>query len=461
MKLSTKVRSEWIERCAKAMDGGRASGSTEPQREPVKFEAGQVVRVVMHDRGRVTGDTAKVVVKTTLSTFWCADMRNLLYLHHYFVDSDCHNYALVSPAPRAGDTWSNGESVARIELCTRGGASLRIVSEGEPFIGDVVTVARRLWEGGYRRVDRASGTAAQGRAQEYLDGLRDQVRAAFAGEPPRLGVASAADVQRMYEALRKVDEQLSARLKARFAQSRIDAMTPQSVLDGIAGDCTWTPVMDDRVPHAGHMALDSTRVDRATGDDLRKLAEVHGVPELREGMALVDARDRARPRFGRIDGVYRDTGWVTIVWLGTNEPDPYGLDNAVDSISAGRWRIVDPDVRPLASLANAVAAIFTRPDLATSRCFIDQAIASLRGEPFAAAVAATLVAAGDRPMSPHQIAALVRGARAHESRRGEVAPARRTLTDDQMRACWSAAYEVSGGHWGNCYSVVYERARSA
>lgn len=403
MKLSTKVRSEWIERCAKGMDGGRASGSTEPQREPVKFEAGQVVRVVMHDRGRVTGDTAKVAVKTTLSTFWCADMRNLLYLHHYFVDSDCHNYALVSPAPRAGDTWSNGESVARIELCTRGGASLRIVSEGEPFVGDVVAVARRLWEGGYRIAQRA---------MSY-----DDVIAAQRAPVPRAG-----DVYEHADGTIVELREGNGRMYTHALRSLVDLpLLVQADEPAVLADLLrqWGYTKRDG---AWHIHEPNNQIASWCADSAKKWMD-RGA--LKQQPQHVDCRIRCT--------------------------------DLLDSTRTGRT----PDVRPLASLANVVAAIFTRPDLATSRRFIDQAIASLRGEPFAAAIGAALVAAGDVPLSPHQIAAIVRGARANEQRRGEVAPARRTLTEEQFSECCVAAIAASCGEWYVRLSHVYERARTA
>jgi hypothetical protein len=484
------------------------------QREPVKFEAGQVVRATYEHGPDFVGVLSSHRVVTYHGPAWHFDGEDQAGFEG--------RMEILSHAPRTGDTWSNGESVVFIH----GGDRMCIVGDRDPFLGDVVAVARKLWEGGYRRVEateargpaRVKAVHVNGKTmplnvsdisalpsyltlddlkslvptheeqmrstdayQRTLDDAAVQMTRLIGGGEEAEKLRAAQDRRReMIEAAVKTaivngmsvadvaieiqrivhddetDAQLRARLKARFAQSRIDATTPERALDGY----TWTPVVDDRTRHMMQRTVDSTRVDRATGDDLSDLAEVRGVPVLRAGM-VVRAEDTASGErsFGVV--VEADGPRVFVRWSGESIPVMCHRENPTEARAIGCWRIVTPDVRPLASLANAVAAVFARPDIATSRRFIDQAIARLRGEPFAAAVAAALVAAGDAPLSPHQIAALVRGARAHEARRSEVAPARRTLTDGQLRECFTAGMRASGGEWYVRLSHVYERARTA
>jgi hypothetical protein len=514
----------------RAHEVNEAMRAATEQREPVKFEAGQVVRTrPMRVAGSdvdiwiVAGGPADGYIGYPSYAMSEPSLRRTIV--------EENNPRLLSPAPCRGDTWSNGESVATIyEPYSINGGRLGIRTTGEPFVGNVVAVARKLWEGGYRRVDRVSiSKQIEGPARVrsvYMDGKTfplnctdvdgapsyltlDDLKACVPTHEEQTRSFSAhqrmlddADIEMMRvvcgsEAAEKLraaqdrrremieaavktaivngmsvadvaieiqrivhddetDAQLRARLKARFAQSRIDATTPQSAIDGY----TWTPVVDDRTRHMMQRTVDSARVDRAIGDDLSDLAEVRGVPVLRAGM-VVRAEDTASGErsFGVV--VEADGPRVFVRWSGESIPVMCHRENPTEARAIGRWRIVTPDVRPLASLANAVAAVFARPDLTTSRRYIDQAIARLRGEPFAAAVAAALVAAGDAPLSPHQIAALVRGARAHEARRSEVAPARRTLTDGQLRECFTAGMRASGGEWYVRLSHVYERARTA
>lgn len=456
-------------------------------REPVKFEAGQVVRATYEHGSEFVGVLSGDRTETYHGPAW------------YFDGEDRAGFEgrmdVISPAPRRGDTWSNGESVASIAAVGRteaSGAQLLIVSEGEPFIGDVVAVARRLWEGGYRRAnplwsaqyneatraplpragdvyEDANGTVVEivdsnGRfATEVLHSyiawpclleatrpeniammLRDRgyvrVSAERAQEERRWAnrIESAAD-----EALRKRCVEKLGRNELAAGRQRIDATTPQSALDGLA------------VPS-------KEAIERARTPVRATLAFVEdAVHVLREGMIVrrEPCELLKRVAWGRVISVTATT--LQMHWLGDSGPWKYGPRDVADFLRSGRWRIVDPDVHPLASLAAAVAAIFTRPDIATSRRYIDQAIRSLRGEPFAAAVTASLVAAGDDPLSPHQIAALVRGARAHEARRSVVASARRVLTDGQLCECFTAARDASGGEWHLRLSQVYERARTA
>jgi hypothetical protein len=124
-------------------------GSRAAQHAPAKFEAGQVVSFALleHDANR-----ALVVKRTDRNHIYCEaldDSTQLLILSRIGYEGSATE---ISPAPIVGDTWSSDESVARVEAA---GERLRIVTQDEPFVGDVVAVARRLWEGGYRLVSRA------------------------------------------------------------------------------------------------------------------------------------------------------------------------------------------------------------------------------------------------------------------------------------------------------------------
>lgn len=503
----------------------------EPQREPVKFEAGQVVQTRPMRSGGASVDVWIIAGGPADGYIgYPSYAMNEPALRRTLTDENAP--MLLSPAPRRGDTWSNGESVAHIELCAHGDTSLRIVSDGEPFVGDVVAVARRLWDGGYRRVEateargpaRVKAVHVNGKTmplpaftQERLSGdaltlfarahfglerlpsesddtLRERMQGGLLPGIAPIATAlvaqraSFAAVQQMNEARERqvAFDDACRRVAWDFGVSSADAdvairrlcaslpWSSEQVFAAISAhdDVIWHELrkhfnrvgskqppqhVDCRIRCTD--LLDSTRADRATGDDLSDIAEVHGVPVLRAGMVVHHDGRGACGAFGCITEVSAHE--VRVRWPGSDDTYPYIKSTAETKLRRGTWRIVTPDLRPLASLANAVAAVFARPDLATSRRYIDQAIASLRGEPFAAAVAAALVASGDHPLSPHQIAALVRGARAHEARRSEVAPARRTLTAEQLSECFTAGMRASEGEWYARLSHVYERARTA
>lgn len=495
------------------------------QREPVKFEAGQVLT------WRDTSVGVYLVNAVETDYIRCARLDNGDMYCGFQVSAYGRHFDVRSPSPRAGDTWTSGESVARLELCAHGDTSLRIVSEGEPFVGDVVAVARRLWEGGYRKVLRVkhgepaprdiakgetieveiplvpwSETQVNPRAahEKQVRLCNDAIAYAILGDaartcddPPRAGeywknattmivlreclgglhtcvIASEerwpmqhiGNAEQTAEFLRengyrRASEQ--ARMTAQNAP-RLGEFKWQTAYDDRVRDCIAQCVeRGDSVGDAARNVqriLDSLRVDRATGDDLRKIAELHGVPELRAGMVVrrEPCENLKRVVFGRV--LDRHGTDVRIHWLGDSGPWHYASTEVADFLHDGRWRIVTPDVAPLASLANAVAAIFERPDIATSRRTIDIAIATLRGEPFARAIAAVLVGVAERTaLAPVEIAALVRGARAHERRRSEVAPGIRSLTAGQFDACWAAAHYESESQWSRRLSEVYERAR--
>lgn len=482
--------------------------------EPVKFEVGQVVR--FNGMGAEFLVPA-VVVDVGPHAMDCSDVGNPVQIYAMSIHGDGRRAEILSPAPRIGDTWSSGESVARIVACAdrfvegRAIPQLRLVSEGEPFVGDVAAVARRLWEGGYRVAKRAPSLEemlakdpiAQALLKQMESEREQRVKEMFpdrsTDDEPAVRFHVSAPYPRFFAEcgsftvelppLAPGSYTLTMNAEARTATLRdadgalLPGITPIERMrddgrrvgrdDTPRPDYKWQTVHDDRIgctrqtrsdpfcDIAGRIEriLDSTRVDRATGDDLRKLAELHGVlPGLRAGMVV---RDESRGAFGELGAITRvDDAYVYVRWSGGPDEHRVYTDGAMLRIRDGRWRVVTPDVAPLASLANAVAAIFERPDLATSRRYIDIAIATLRSEPFARAIAAALVAASDEPLAPFQIAALVRGARAHERRRSEVAPGLRALTASQLESCWAAAHYESESQWSRRLSEVYERARS-
>lgn len=145
--------------------------------EQVNFEAGQVVK--WRD-----ASVARYAIRSVEPDYVrCWRLDNDDRFCGFQISAYGASFELVSPAPRAGDTWTSGESVARIEA---DGAQLRIVSVGEPFVGDVVAVARKLWERGYRMVDATHGKPvvrrAEQRAPAYatLDDMKECVPASLA-----------------------------------------------------------------------------------------------------------------------------------------------------------------------------------------------------------------------------------------------------------------------------------------
>jgi hypothetical protein len=429
-------------------------------REPAKFEAGMVVKA----SGAGLNDDTLMLVCAVYADRVLSD--NLTSgggrVGFYPAEFDIR-IEILSPAPRLGDTWSSGESVARISADPHT-AQLRIVSEGEPFVGDVVAVARRLWEGGYRWAGATHGrpVAKRSELRPYrapayvaLDDLKACVpthgeqatplrvrqgapapRDIAKGETVEVEIplvpwsAVQADPSRAYnEQVRLVNEAMSkvdlgdptgyrwtTALDDRVGctrQARIDATTPQSPLDGALIDAAQL-----RAPHVCAVASKSSI-------------------ELSAGMVVRHESIRA-PVFGVVLSVRYDR--VSIRWTDASEIGSHETEYVRNRLSTGRWRIVDPDVRPLASLANAVAAIFAPCDRATSRRYVDIALAQLRGEPFADAIRAALVGASEQTnLTPFEIAACVAALRHWEARR----PFERDLAALQRRN----GDRTRGGPW--------------
>lgn len=488
----------------------------------VKFEAGQVVRVVVAGAGGDTYLVRAVMDDGALHTqpLFDGSMDRLGVQPKYWP------VEVVSRTPRPGDTWTSGESVARIELNDSGVysyARLRIVSEGEPFVGDVVAVARRLWEGGYRRVERESvqvntdetkrlRAEYERRGYVTLNDLKarglsyDEKQIRHFGQQiesiVKLAAATGLSTQDAADAVARVmDTELTNHVREQAqkwigssllcsraldslvaAQTRIDSTLSEAVAliadaqlpragevwnnsttaielqECSQGLSTRVLVSAEHSPllHVGEARcaaeflvqqgykrstadvaqaarrcaqkneqtavesiqriLDTTRAERATGDGLRKLVEPHGVvPELRAGMVVRRSKERDI-RFGRVTCV--DAQYVVVRWTGIDEPAVHSISHAQRCIADGRWRIVEPDVAPLAALADAVAAIFAQPDHATSRGYVDIACSQLRGEPFAAAVRAALVGAAERVnLAPVEISACIAALRHWEAHR--------------------------------------------
>lgn len=134
------------------------------------------------------------------------------------------------------------------------------------------------------------------------------------------------------------------------------------------------------------------------------------------------------------------------------------------------WR--EPDVRPMASLAFAVADIFAHPTRDTSRRYVDMAVKALRYEPFVKAVQATLISlVGDRVSvfpSASEIMATVDACRTWEHARGMIAPGKRTLNRTETRelteiaklAAWARVPTLDACDIGEIVAETYERVRA-
>jgi hypothetical protein len=193
----------------------------------------------------------------------------------------------------------------------------------------------------------------------------------------------------------------------------------------------------------------------------------HEVPELYDGM-----------RIRTCSTVYRisteDAG-VTWRMLYRGEPGSrkFSLDEARAMFRSGEWAWVPTSgerERATASLANAapsqlhhiralgaaVNAVLLPSTVADGRRSVDFACRQLRGEPFAEAIRAVLVAMVEVPHSPAVIASVIDGCRAWEDERSRVAPGRRELTKEQQLACETAAKRHI---WTTNGGAVYERAR--
>jgi hypothetical protein len=154
----------------------------------------------------------------------------------------------------------------------------------------------------------------------------------------------------------------------------------------------------------------------------------------------------------------------------------YALDPAVTdctwtaTIVGPPWR--EPDIRPMASLAFAVADIFAHPTRDASRRYVDMAVKALRYEPFAKAVQATLISlVGDRVSvfpSASEIMATIDACHTWEHARGMIAPGKRTLSRAETRelteiaklAAWARVPMLDACDIGEIVAETYERARA-
>lgn len=177
---------------------------------------------------------------------------------------------------------------------------------------------------------------------------------------------------------------------------------------------------------------------------------------LRDGMRISES--------GTLGVLHAECGDWRIGWLtfnGVEVPGAlYTTGYVVDQIRRGARKVVESVTPPPAPVW----------DRAASRRAIDEAVAGLRGQPFAKAIQAVLVAASDdRTLSRDEISVAIAACQAWEQRRGEVAPGRRALTEDQALRCRAAAFLAIGRTMrGQCdaESIIdacastYERARS-
>jgi hypothetical protein len=569
-----------------------------PTREPLKFEAGQVVRATYEHGTPYTGVLDGERRETYHGHAWM------------FCGGDQAGFEdrieILSPAPCLGDTWSNGESVARISADSHT-AQFRIVSEGEPFVGDVVAVARRLWEGGYRRVNPPTRAAHEAivkaavervvseAVQKWADrgalvpaemmpkiewhdpcapaasmyettrGLDEQIGRLICGPAIQAGSAPLprahdvyvnanqaieirGDERHVYTAVlhsktefpimlsgdpeivgrmlrehgfRRIDRgslpdampsfeemlgrdpiaQAMIEDRARWDQAKREAAVEMtriamgneaaSLAEHVAAstlvmsDVAASSFVTDRGGNGNHLVADSMlsrveandaalwfvvpsreSIERARASAPRLEFIEDNAATLRAGMVVRAGTGRVTARLGRIESMGDAT--IVIRWMGSSGPAGYHLPLARRALAEGRWTIVDSDVRPLAALAEAVAAVFATPNRETSRRYVDIAVRGLRGESFAAAVQAVLVAACERrdrwssaERSPFEISMLIAGAREHERQRGIVAPGVRSLNDAQLHAvCLAVAKCGRCVAWDIDLARIYERARA-
>jgi hypothetical protein len=132
----------------------------------------------------------------------------------------------------------------------------------------------------------------------------------------------------------------------------------------------------------------------------------------------------------------------------------------------------EPDIRPMASLAFAVADIFAHPTRDDSRRYVDMAVKALRYEPFAKAVQATLISlVGDRVSvfpTANEIMATVDACHTWEHARGMIAPGKRTLSRAETRelteisklAAWARVPMLDACDIGEIVAETYERVRA-
>jgi hypothetical protein len=174
-------------------------------------------------------------------------------------------------------------------------------------------------------------------------------------------------------------------------------------------------------------------------------------------------------------------GAYTLAWTGENgyleRSDGYSHACIGQSFAEGLWIRVDRgtkarDISPMASLAYAVAEVFSVPTREQSRRYVDMAVAALPDKRHAGAVKATLVAMspdrGDMGLSPREIMAIVDACRAWEHARASLPFANRRLTEAEMSDLTETASLAVFGRVslaraciiGSYVAQVYERARS-
>lgn len=256
--------------------------------------------------------------------------------------------------------------------------------------------------------------------------------------------------------------------------------------------------------------------DGKTGSDRMSYCDVDTPSLLAEGFWRIVKPEPAKPRIELRDGmrvVWSNTiigtlspvaGMWHVNWGSSHDIKIYATNVVLLFIAEGIWTIIDdaPPATVDAALSDPLAQtvvndiipgitslfhcrgcgalithdgvcrkicrsvhIQTKWTRVDSRKAIDAAIARIRNEPFAHAIQAVLVAVADREDPTQlQIDAVIAGCKAWERRRGEVAPGRRLLTEEQRAACAMAGNEA-GGCRGAAPGAprmgdVYERARA-
>lgn len=343
-------------------------------------------------------------------------------------DQLCKHFHLFAPAPKPWQRWSNGSTTVRIADHYGGlavvGPDGRDLTVEEWCDGSVVSVARWLQEHGYK-----TGGARQ-----------------FDGTWP------------LFSEPAKPRVELRDGMRVRHVASDIVG-TLRAIESGL-WRMTWHAESGDHVGPSRSQAYVLEQIE----DGFWIVVEEAPKPavRLRDGMRIMDSTDgRDRKATLALEGDSRVV--LTFNGLGGTYTSSTSVDDAIARIEKGWWVVLDD--------APSVETPAAPPvwDRAASRRAVDEAVARLRGEPFAEAVRAALVDASEcGTLTQQEILAVAACCMEWERRRGEVAPGRRELTESQRTACARhvARFQPNDSlivpfAFADWIGDIYERARSA
>lgn len=438
-----------------------------------QFEAGQVweyqadglrgQRRILAERGKVAGDWTCACGSTTAEDLLREDAR------------------LIAPAPKPGQRWGSAVGNVWINACIETPLGVYgSVTTGFLFKGSVVTTARWLLEHGYQHVvEEKPRTLQDGdvvRCEEHRStGRVFRPSTALHGD---FDVRWTADGKSEEPPVDYTDTDASSMLEDGTwtvlsqapAKPRVelrDGMRVALDVGGITGELRRT------TSGKWHSAWSDGDEDHFSDSEVVRCIEsgrwavVEEAPKmavrLRDGMRIANGQDLV----GTL--ILSDDGWCP-KW----DKFPMGLPCSAEEVGlffANKiWTVVD-DAPSAPVAAPAPAPVWDR---AASRRAVDAAVAKLRGEPFAEAVRAVLVAlSGDTDrhgLTATEIDAAIVGCQAWEKRRAEVPFPNRVLNKGEALRCRMAAVSVVGNMTkrpmftaavGDALESLYERARSA